>query len=179
MQNRPCIKVPVILDQDLSIFMLDHMLQSGLAETPLIFLDKKNLLETIESAKPLKTPNPPITPFDTAQTDYSLTEVMGTMTAMGFEGPIGVVIAFKNGSTLVVVGCETHYYFIDLAHGIFHYTGGPEYDIVDYAAKYGDNHPTLQFFAVNIEEPEKKPPSKKRAKKKDKDEAPAAKTEAE
>jgi len=171
-----------------AIFLARYMLCSGAAETPLLFLEKDSLKDSIRDAYDyaVKLNSTPIEEIPSQlrvmddlevlpESETQLVDAMSTLSVMH----AACIIQFENGNTVLVVGtCKNGYYFIDVSNEVFFHTPAPEYDIESYADQYGDKDFKITYYGVKgefvtpplplpptpITEPKVKKPSKKKIK---------------
>jgi len=133
-----------------------------------MFLDKDDICTSVSEAyetKDVDIQNDVVEIDGCIDDNENAPEAMGTLTAIAINKPTGCIINFDNGNSLCVVGSGSSFYMIDLLHGIFNNTNGPEYDVNTYVDEYGSEHFKLQFFALKDREREKTPPPAPAAKK--------------
>lgn len=94
------------------------------------------------------------------ETNDSLINEMGTLTALGLSDPVACIINFPNQeNSLLIAGFYRNYYFMDNTNEIFWTTESPEYIISSYANKYGHNEQyTIAFYKIRAEKQEEQEP---------------------
>lgn len=180
MHQRPCIAFPrppaAGQKNNLALYMVRYMLQSGNSEIPIMFLNKEDIDLSVRKAYAGNSSSTDeVTEVEIELDQVDPISAMATLTVMALSKPMGCILTFDNGNSLCVVGSGSSFYMIDLSNGIFCHTTGPEYDINTYVDEHGSEDCKLQYFTLKVEE---KPasPKPKRVKVEEADEEEAAPT---
>jgi len=130
-----------------ALHMAQFMMESHGAETPLLFLDKENVLTEVGIALEVGFKYDTVDDFSkipVRSEDFELQQseeqnnvdfTMGAYSVFNMGNIVACVLAFPStGNAVCVVGS----YVIDVVRGVFIETDAPEYDIQQYINEYGD-----------------------------------------
>jgi len=152
----------------LHCYIGQYMLKSGLAETPIMFLNTKQIKEHLDIGYDfaIKLNNDPFENIPqqlqlttelhalTVQKDSNLTASISELSFLG-QACLSIIYFETSHNSIVIVGSKGRFYVIDIVRKFFYETSSPEYDITTYQEQYGSSNFDIKCFTeTKIDEKE-------------------------